>query len=136
MNLEQKQIRDKNRGGSLACILLALTVLLLSLLGCINEVSAGVIIRIATCVLVMILCSVLYRAMMYDSRYRHVCGGTMILLYGVTLATTNVSSMYALTYCIVIIVMLFGDSLMVKAGAAVAVLFFLIWTVWGLVLEQ
>lgn len=126
MNLEQKQIRDKNRGGNLACVLLAITVLLLSLLGCINEVSAGVIIRIATCVLVMILCPVLYRAMMYDSRYRHVCGGTMILLYGATLATTNVSSMYALTYCIVIIVMLFGDSMMVKAGAAVAVLFFLI----------
>lgn len=126
MSLEQKQMMDKNRCGNFACISLSVTVLIITLLGFINAVTMGLIVRTVVCVLIIPVCVVAYRCLKYDGRFRHICGGAMILLYGVTLATSEVNAMYALAYAIVIMVMLFADRLMVKAGAAVGVVFLLI----------
>lgn len=126
MNLEQKQTMDKNKGGCLACSLLAATVLVLSLIGFVNGVNAGLIIRTATCIAVILVDVIAFSVMKTNPAYRHVCGCASIVLYGVTLATLSVSSMYALAYTIVIVVMLFSDRRMVTIGSAVGVGFLLV----------
>ena len=126
MDLQQKQINDKNRGGCLACEVVAGAVLLLTVLGFANGITGMLLVRTFVCIAVMIVSAVSYRFLKNSEAYRHVCGGTMIVVYVVTLATSELNGMYAVAYAIAIMVMLFGDRLLVTAGAIVAVIGILI----------
>ena len=126
MDLQQKQINDKNRGGCLACEFVAGAVLLITVLGFANGITGMLLVRTFICIAVMIVSAVSYRVLKNSEAYRHVCGGTMIVVYVVTLATSEMNGMYAVAYAIAIMVMLFGDRLLVTAGAIVAVIGILI----------
>ena len=126
MDLQQKQINDKNKGGCLACEFVAGAVLLITVLGFANGITGMLLVRTFICIAVMIVSAVSYRVLKNSEAYRHVCGGTMIVVYVVTLATSEMNGMYAVAYAIAIMVMLFGDRLLVTAGAIVAVIGILI----------
>ena len=122
MDLRQKQMNDKNKGGCLACEFVSASVLLITLVGYANGITGMLLFRTIVCIAVMIVSAVFYRFMKNDFAYRHVCGASMILVYVVTLATSTINGMYAVAYAIAIMVMLFGDRFFVTAGATIAVI--------------
>lgn len=122
MDLQQRQINDKNRGGHLAVEFVSAAVLLTTVLGFANGVTAPLLIRTIVCVVAMIASAAFYRVMKTDFKYRHVCGVLMVVVYIVTLGTSVLNSMYAVVYPIAIMVMLFGDKILVTVGSSVAVL--------------
>ncbi len=121
MDLQQKQLNDKNRGGYLACMIINGAVLIITVLGFANGFAAGLVLRTVVCIAAMILSTILYRVMKNSEKFRHVCGVLMIIVYLATLAFSELNSMYAVAYAITIMVMLFGDQAFVVAGSIVAV---------------
>ena len=120
MDLQQKQMNDKNKGGCLACEFVSASVLLITLLAYANGITGMLLFRTIVCIAVIIASAVFYRFMKNDYAYRHVCGASMIIIYVVTLATSTINGMYAVAYAIAIMVMLFGDQFFVTAGATIA----------------
>ncbi len=126
MTMKEKQLLDKNRGGFLATELVAGSVAIVTALGFANAINMQNIIKLIVCLVAMAVSAIAYKLMKSKYAYRHVAGLTMIIVYFVTLFTSENNNMYAICYAIAIMVMLFGDKIMVNLGASVAVVFLLI----------
>lgn len=123
MNLEEKQLLDRNRIGFLGCMTITSVVLILTVLGFANGITTSLIARTALCVLVIIVNPVGYHFFKTREGYRHVACISMIFIYTVTIFTAPVPSMYAIVYVIAIYVMAYTDKRLVILGTAVAVVF-------------
>ena len=123
MNLEEKQLLDRNRIGFLGCMTITSVVLILTVLGFANGITTSLIARTALCVLVIIVNPVGYHFFKTREGYRHVACISMIFIYTVTIFTAPVPSMYAIVYVIAIYVMAYTDKRLVTLGTAVAVVF-------------
>jgi methyl-accepting chemotaxis protein len=126
MELQQRQIRDKNKSGCIAAVIATAAVLLITLLGFFNGGGTALVIRTVVCVLVIVALLAAYQIKKDEAVYRHVCGICMIILYAATLFTSELSSIYAVIYPIAIMCMIFGDKFLVNMGTAVGVVLLII----------
>jgi methyl-accepting chemotaxis protein len=126
MDLQQRQIRDKNKSGCIAAVIATAAVLLVTLLGFFNGGGTALVVRTVVGILVLVALLGAYSLKKDDPVYRHVCGLSMIVLYVTTLFTTDLSPMYAVVYPIAIMCMIFGDKLLVNLGTGVGVGFLII----------
>ncbi len=126
MDLQQRQIRERNRTGFITATVIAAAILGITLLEFVNGFDIRMVIRLVASIAVLVVIAAGYGKMKDMEAYKHVCGCSMIVLYIATLFTAMVGGMYAIVYAIAILVMIFGDKQLTRIGAAAAVVFLLI----------
>lgn len=122
MELEKKQIREKNRLGMIISIIIAVSILLITVLGFVNAVTPPLLVRLAVGILIILVVTLLYGKFKDSMVYRHICSVAMILLYLVTIFSGDLPEMYAIVYSIAMLVMLFSSMQMSIMGAGAAIL--------------
>lgn len=60
MELEKKQIREKNRLGMIISIIIAVSILLITVLGFVNAVTPPLLVRLAVGILIILVVTLLY----------------------------------------------------------------------------
>lgn len=122
MDLERKQIGDKNQAGFIANTIISVCIVLVATLFLIKGTNVGAIIRAVTGVVVIILNAALLKPLRYHENYRHVCSLSMVVEYLVVLATVNEAYMYAFIFPIALMVILFEDNRLTKMAAVIGVI--------------
>lgn len=121
MNLEQKQLHDRNRVGYLASLVIAGGTLLLTCLGFISEINPSLVFRTVIGSMIIIANVIGYARLKNSKLYVHVCCVSMIVLYAVTLFLSSLQPLYAIVYPIAVLVMAFEDEKLVRTGSIIAV---------------
>lgn len=123
MDLEGKEMIGKNKTGGLAGIVIASTVLLLTVFMMFFGVTPALIIR-AIISVVCIVIIVVGINLFADKKFCvDICCCAMILLYVTTIFTAKTPTMVNVTYAIAILVMVYADRIRVVLGSTCAVIF-------------
>jgi methyl-accepting chemotaxis protein len=129
MELQQRQTRDRNKCGCFASVITAVAVLLITCLGFLNGGGIALVIRAVVSILVILGILGTYSVQKDQVVYKHACAILLLILYAVTLFTSDLSSMYAIVYPIAVICMIFGDKMMVNAGTAAGVVLLIVYCI-------
>lgn len=121
MNLEERQLKDKNRLIFIGCEVICLCIVLITVLNYTKETSTAV--RIVISFVLMFIIAITYKYFKKKFIYIDCCSVAMIILYATTLLTCTNPETYALVYLIAIIVSLYHIKRVVLAGCAVAFTF-------------
>jgi methyl-accepting chemotaxis protein len=120
MDLQTKQLLDKNRIGQLGAMIISVAVLLITFLGFANGIQVYTAVRAVVCVAVLLTNLVVGAAMKTSSKYVHICLYSMAVLYLTTMLTSRSAGMYAILYGVAVMVMVFTDARIAAAGVTVA----------------
>lgn len=121
MNLEQKQLHDRNYVGYLASLVIAGGTLLITCLSFFNEINPSLVFRTGLEIIIIIANVIGYARLKNSQLYVHICCVSMIVLYVVTLFFSSLQPLYAIVYPIAVLVMAFEDEKLVRTGSAIAV---------------
>ncbi len=121
MDLETKQMIEKNRLGVIGAAITTSTVLLQSLLGLLQGVEFRMVLNCVVCVLIILFNVATYLKLKTQMVYRHCCCISMIVLYLYTMVSFQHQGMYALVFTIALMVMIYSDNRMTLLGAVLAV---------------
>lgn len=122
MGIKEKQLAERNRAGMIASLTICLVLTLLAGLGIFREFTTDAIIKIVVYVVVALVNLILFKKFKYTDKYMHVNGCSMVVVFILTCFTAKASDMYAVAYAIVILVMIYDNMLLVRAGSIVGVL--------------
>ena len=122
MSIKEKQLAEKNRAGMMASVAICIVLTLLVALGLARGVTTDAIVKLVVYVVVAIVNFILFKVFKYTDKYMHVNGCSMVVVFLLTCFTAKVGDMYAVAYTIVILVMIYDNMFLVRAGSVVGVL--------------
>ena len=126
MTLQEKQRFDKNRNGFVATMMIAVSILIITLLSFLRGGDLAQVIRLIVCV-ITIFFNVITFGKFKDKRiYVHCACMSTAILYTVMMFTAAMPEMYAVLYPIAFLVVIFTDRKLVAAGATIAVVVLII----------
>lgn len=121
MNLEERQLKDKNRLCFIGSEVICLCIVLITAMNFTKkDFTIG---RIVISLVLMFIIAITYKYFKKKFIYMDCCSVAMIILYVTTLLTCTTPEAYALVYLIAIIIALYQIKRLVLAGCAVAFIF-------------
>jgi methyl-accepting chemotaxis protein len=129
MDLQMRQLFDKNRIGQLGALTTSLAVFVITLLGFANGIQPYNAVRAVVCFAVFLINLLIGTAMNKSDKYVHVCLTTMGILYLTTMFTSRTAGLYAILYSVAVLVMVFTDVKIALAAEAVGYVGMLINTI-------
>lgn len=122
MELQLRQLKDRNHMGFVATIIITAAVLLPSVFSFLESGGIKMVISIAVCILVILFNILSHAKLKTEKVYMHFCCSSMIVLYLSTLLTFKEDGMYAVAYPIALLVMIFNEKILTIAGASLAII--------------
>ena len=121
MDLQTRQQIARNHTGFLSSTTIAVSILLITLLGYVAEINISTIVRGIVILEVVVFNSIMYKKMQTSGKYVHCCCSSMIVVYLLTLMTSKNLYMYVVVFPITIMVMIFADDRLALRGWFLAV---------------
>lgn len=121
MDLQTRQQIARNHTGFLSSTTIAVSILLITLLGYVAEINISTIVRGIVILEVIVFNSIMYKKMQTSGKYVHCCCSSMIVVYLLTLMTAKNLYMYVIVFPITIMVMIFADDRLALRGWFLAV---------------
>ena len=121
MNLEKKQLTDKNRAAFFAGLLIECSLTITAIVALVTgRNGAAAMARLIVGIAAIAVNGVTIGKLKDSVIYRHVCSSSMILVFLTALFTADVPYIYAYVFPIAILVMIYADAKLSIAGALVA----------------
>lgn len=120
MDIQTRQLIDRNRVGYFSSMVIMVAVLLMTALGFVGEITIPSIVRCVILLEAMVFTSIAHQKMKTSAKYVHICCSTMIVVYLVTLFTAKSINMYVIVFPIAIMVMVFANNQLTLLGCIVA----------------
>ena len=121
MNLEKKQLTDKNRAAFFAGLLIECSLTITAIVALVTgRNGAAAVARLIVGIAAIAVNGVTIGKLKDSVIYRHVCSSSMILVFLTALFTADVPYIYAYVFPIAILVMIYADAKLSIAGALVA----------------
>ena len=121
MNLEKKQLIDKNRAAFFAGLLIECSLIITAIVSLVTgRNGTAAVVRLIVGIAAIVVNGAAIGKLKDSVIYRHVCSSSMILVFLTALFTAEVSYMYAYVFPIAILVMIYADAKLSIAGALVA----------------
>ena len=121
MNLEKKQLTDKNRAAFFAGLLIECSLTITAIVALVmGRNGAAAVVRLIVGIAAIAVNGATIGKLKDSVIYRHVCSSSMILVFLTALFTADVPYMYAYVFPIAILVMIYADAKLSIAGTLVA----------------
>lgn len=120
MNLEKKQLTDKNRAAFFAGLLIECSLTITAIVALVTGRNGAAVVRLIVGIAAIAVNGATIGKLKDSVIYRHVCSSSMILVFLTALFTADVPYMYAYVFPIAILVMIYADAKLSIAGTLVA----------------
>ena len=119
MEIEKKHLQEKNKEGLLANIFICGSMITLSLITLLGGINFSLLLRMVVSIAVIIANVIAYQSMKYGKNYRYFCCISALVVYAVTLITATNIGVYALSFTIIFLVVLFADPVLTRIGTII-----------------
>ena len=121
MDLQTRQQIARNHTGFISSTSIAISILLMTVLGFVSEISIATIVRCIVIVEIIAFNALAYKKLQTSSKYMHCCCSSMVVVYLLTLFTAHNFYMYVIVFPITVMVMIFADNRLAVSGWIVAI---------------